>query len=305
MDPAGIIFKIERLAVHDGPGIRTVVFFKGCPLRCQWCSSPESQNLGPEVAHDPARCIRCHRCVFACPQKALSILEGGGLDFDRRLCTACGECVQACEVGARWLVGWSVHASEVLREIEKDEIFYHRSGGGVTLSGGEPALQAEFAGKILEGASYRGLHTAMETCGAAEWDVFASLMPLLDLIYVDLKITSARRHRAMTGRDNARILRTLKNINGQCRDTELVVRVPVVPGVNDDADNLGRIAEFLHGLGRLKRVELLPYHRYGVRTYDLLDRRYELPDVMPPSLEEMHELAGLFTSRGISAGIGG
>jgi len=305
MDPAGIIFKIERLAVHDGPGIRTVVFFKGCPLRCQWCSSPESQNLGPEVAYDPVRCIRCHRCVFACPQKALSILQGGGLDFHRGLCTACGECVQACEVGARWLVGWSVHASEVLKEIEKDEIFYHRSGGGVTLSGGEPALQPEFARKILEGARYRGLHTAMETCGAAEWHVFAPLMPFLDLIYVDLKIFSARRHMAMTGRDNARVLQTLEGINSQCRDIELVVRVPVVPGFNDDIDNLGHIAEFLLGLDSLKRVELLPYHRYGVRTYDLLGRRYELSDVMPPAREEMQEIAALFTSRGISAGIGG
>lgn len=305
MNPLGTIFKIERLAIHDGPGIRTVIFFKGCPLRCSWCSSPESQRSRSELVVDRHTCLGCLDCARVCPQQAIAVLDGGSPELNRELCDACGECVRVCQGHALAVIGRTVHVSEVLDEIEKDEIFYHRSGGGITLSGGEPAHQPEFAGRILEGARYRGLHTAMETCGFASREVIAGLTPLLDLVYVDLKHMEAGRHRAVTGQDNACILQAIADIDEHHPETELIVRIPVVPGVNDDEDNVNRSVDFLRRLQRLTRVELLPYHRYGTRTYGLLGRSYALAGTRPPSLERMQELADRFASSGLPAVVGG
>lgn len=301
----GSIVEFERLAVHDGPGIRTVIFFKGCPLRCLWCSSPESHARGPETGYDQRKCVRCMMCLEACPRNAIYLSNTGTIKTNRHKCDNCGECVNACFYNARRMLGREIHVSEALNEIAKDEVFYYRSGGGVTLSGGEPTMQPEFAKAVLKSCLNRGINTAMETCGYTRWDILEIFLDCLDLIYFDIKHMNATVHEELTGVNNQLILENIRKINDDSRGISIIIRVPVIPGINDSAENMHHTARFLRQLHKVQRIELLPYHRYGVSSYGVLERAYRLPKVMIPSHDHMLQIKNIFKSHGITAQIGG
>ncbi|MFQ6053213.1 MAG: glycyl-radical enzyme activating protein [Candidatus Bathyarchaeia archaeon] len=290
----GLVFDIKHFAVHDGPGIRTTIFLKGCPLRCRWCHSPESQNPQPEIAVHPERCISCGECVNSCPTGA--IREPG--DIDRGECTLCGRCVDACYAGALELIGSPYTVEEILVEVEKDRVLYETSGGGVTLSGGEPTAQPEFAGRLLEALKERGIHTALDTCGHAPWGTVERLLAHTDLVLYDLKHMDAEAHRELTGRTNELIISNLERIAASM-DQALNVRIPLIPGCNDSEEHLRRMIRFLTGLRRVDAVELLPYHTLGVPKYGSLGRSYSLSHVAPHGRERLLEIRDLFSASGL------
>jgi pyruvate formate lyase activating enzyme len=297
----GIVFDIRRYAIHDGPGIRTTVFLKGCGLSCWWCHNPEGQAPGFEAVVRENRCIRCGACVDACEQGAVTWTDGGPVT-DRAVCTACGDCAAVCYADARERVGRAMTVDQVLVEVAKDVIFYERSGGGMTLSGGEPLLQRDFAAALLRGAKAHGFHTALDTCGLASWETFDAVRRDVDLFLYDVKLMDDARHRRFTGVSNERILANLRALSAEGH--RLVLRVPVIPGVNDDAENLGALAAFAAGLPHLAGVDLLPYHHLGADKYARLDRAYPLPDTAPPSTARVAELARLLEERGLPMGTG-
>ena len=305
MTAKGTVFNIARFAIHDGPGIRTVVFLKGCPLRCAWCSTPESHLLSPEMGYHADRCIRCGRCVEVCPPKAITLTEDHGVITDKKLCDGCGRCVEVCPVGARTMLGIEMTVEEVLTEVEKDALFYWNSGGGMTLSGGEPTMQPEFSGEILKTCQERGIHTAMETCGHVQWEVLDGLARHLDLVYVDVKHMSSVAHKTVTGKGNELIRENIEKIAAIHPDTELVIRVPVIPGCNDSAENIIKTARFVGQLKGVERIELLPYHRLGVSKYSVLLREYDLRHVEAPQEDHLRNLEEHIRSCGLEVQIGG
>jgi pyruvate formate lyase activating enzyme len=272
---SGRVFDVQRFSLHDGPGIRTVVFLKGCPLRCAWCANPESQQAAPQIAWFESLCAGCGRCVPACPRGAISI-DGGRVRTDRRLCTACGECAAACSRGARRLMGREATVDEVMNEVRRDAVFYRRSGGGVTFSGGEPLAQPEFLLECLRRCRRWGYHTAVETCGQARWEDLRAAADVTDLFLYDLKHLDPLRHERLTGVRNALIIRNLERLLEL--GAAVTVRVPVVPGANDDHDSLEALAAFVAGHPRIRRVELLPCHALGAHKYAALD-------LAPPPLQ--------------------
>ena len=267
---AGTIFDIQRFSVHDGPGIRTLVFFKGCPLACLWCSNPESQHFGAELLFDPEKCVACGGCVGACPHRAVW-REGDRVQYEREQCVACGRCVEVCYAEARTIAGKRGNVREVVAEVCKDAPFFARSGGGVTLGGGEPLAQAEFARGVLMECRGRGVHTAIETCGHVPWPAFEAVQAWTDLFLFDLKHLDALKHRSHTGGDVNLILSNLRQLAAS--GARVTVRVPVVPDFNDTPEDIRAIAEHAASLG-IRELHLLPYHRLGQSKYRLLGRPY-------------------------------
>ena len=296
----GVVFNVMRFAVHDGPGIRTTVFLKGCPLRCWWCHNPESQRPRPEIVYAQARCLRCGECVRACPNHALSLNSLVHTDLER--CRACGACAGQCLAGARQLAGESFAVAELLPRLERDRVFYEESGGGVTLSGGEPLLQSDFAAELLAACRARRIHTVLDTCGYAHRAALEQVAPHVDLFLFDLKIMDPRRHREMTGVSNELVLANLRWLAG--RSKAVIVRVPVIPGCTDDRENLDAIRSFCLR-NKLGRIDLLPYHRIARDKYARLQRSYRLADAAPPEAERMRQIAGDFTREGLEVRIGG
>jgi pyruvate formate lyase activating enzyme len=301
----GVVARIARLAIHDGPGIRTVVFLKGCPLHCCWCASPETQRFEAELLIDSGRCTGCGACIAACPLEAIARGNNGVIVTDRSICDGCGRCTAVCATGARRMVGQTVSLSKILQEIEKDEVFYYRSGGGVTLSGGEPLAQAEFSAKILKACAARGIHTAMETSACVAWEKMSPLLGFLNLVFVDVKHMDDAAHRMFTGMGNWMILENIWKLAKMPRRPTVIVRVPVIPGFNDSRDNLEKTAEFVKETGHIRCVELLPFHRYGLHHYEAMGRVCELPELKPPSEQHLQRLAAIFAARGIPIRIGG
>jgi pyruvate formate lyase activating enzyme len=271
----GIVFDIQHYAVHDGPGIRTLVFFKGCPLRCAWCCNPESQSFFPELKKTAWRCHACASCTRVCPAGAAGEVDGRPL-LDRQSCRRdCGfPCVDACPHGALENVGTRVTAGDVMARVGADKAFYDNSGGGVTFSGGEPFAQPAFLHELLERSKALGIHTTVETCGHAEAGAMARSEPLVDLMLFDVKVADPARHEALTGASNALILSNLRRLARQ-RPDRLRVRIPIVPGWNDDIENLRALASLGADLG-LRVVELMPYHELGRDKYESLGRVYQV-----------------------------
>lgn len=265
---SGIVFNIQRFSVHDGPGIRTTVFLKGCPLKCFWCQNPESQKRRPEIFLDPEKCTGCAHCVSVCPTGA-SMLRDGHSAIKRYQCEGCGLCVDDCQNEARTLIGKYVTVSEVVNVVMRDKKFYDNSGGGVTLSGGEPFRQPEFAGAILKSCKEAGVHTAIETCGYAPWPTIKRLLDYTDLVFYDIKCIDPKKHRDATGQSNELILENARKL---VRCIKMRVRVPLVTGFNDSPDEVKAIVNFVKNeLGSVE-IDLLPYNKLGECKYRRLDR---------------------------------
>jgi pyruvate formate lyase activating enzyme len=297
-----MIFDIRKYSVHDGPGIRTTVFLKGCPLDCWWCHNPESQSSQPEPILRPNLCIACDACIGACTEGAIARSEGT-LTWDRSRCTSCGDCIQVCLAGARELAGRAYSVAEVVAELERDRLFYEESGGGVTFSGGEPLLQWRFLVEVLRACRQRELHTALDTSGFTSWEVFEQVLPFTDLVLYDLKHTDPERHRQYTGVPLEPILRNLERLAE--RGVPVWLRVPVVPGINDDDLNLRRVGELAVRLPNIRQVNLLPYHTSAAGKYERLGRPYRLPDTPVPGDAYMNKLAELVQGYGVVVKVGG
>lgn len=279
----GLVFNVQPYSVHDGPGIRTVVFFKGCPLRCHWCSNPESQNAGYEKGWNQDLCIGCSACSASCPASALQ-MSPEGIRRDADACIDCGACWQNCPSGAMARYGEEKSVGEILDDVERDTAFYSRSGGGITLSGGEPLFQPVFALAMLREAKARHLHRAMETCAICPTDIFLQAAGLLDYMLVDVKTLDREKHKAFTGLDCERAWENIRAVCAAGLDLKVHVRTPVVPGVNDSQDEIAAIAAFAREVGA-DAYDVLPYHRFGESKYRNLGRQYPMGDV---KLDEEH-----------------
>ncbi|MGB9919444.1 MAG: glycyl-radical enzyme activating protein [Moorellales bacterium] len=300
----GVIFNIQRYCIHDGPGIRTTVFLKGCPLRCVWCQNPESQMVQPEVFFNREKCVGCGRCAAVCPNGAIEIHQGRART-DRGRCKGTGKCAEACPNEARSLMGRYVSAGEVFREVAEDEIFYEGSDGGVTLSGGEPLAQPEFAAAVLRLCKEAGIHTAVDTSGYARWETVKEVLDYADLVLFDFKHMDSAEHQRHTGVPNYLILENAKRIYREL-GRPMWARIPVVPGYNDTEENVRATAEFIaRELDNLVKVHLLPYHKMGEVKYDRLERRNGALGIKPPNEERMAELKGIVESFGLETVIGG
>ncbi|MDF2922358.1 MAG: hypothetical protein K0R57_1272 [Paenibacillaceae bacterium] len=273
----GCVINIQRYSLHDGPGIRTVVFLKGCPLRCKWCSNPESWKSGQEVYLDPKKCIGtdpCTGCLDACPEQAISP-QAGLASINRSLCTDCLLCAPKCPSTAISVYGQTMTVDQVLRIVEQESAFYKRSKGGLTVSGGEATVQADFTSALLSEAKRRRIGTALETCGYAPWSSLERLLPSLDYIYYDIKSVDAAKHKEFTGVDPELIIGNLRKLAQVFDPVRIVVRTPVVPGFNDREEDLLAISKLIKDIGDI-RYELLKYHRFGSVKYDFLGKEYAM-----------------------------
>jgi pyruvate formate lyase activating enzyme len=289
----GIVFDIQRFSTRDGPGIRTTVFLKGCPLSCWWCHNPESQKRQPELFYRANLCIACQACLEACPQGAISLTPQGVLT-DPDKCTLCETCLEYCYSDARQVVGKVMNVAQVMGEIRKDLPFYEQSGGGVTFSGGEPLNQSGFLARLLQECKQDGLHTVVDTSGFAPWSVIDGLRALVDLFLYDIKLIDEAAHLSYTGVLNQLIL---DNLHRLCASGQAVrVRVPIIPGINDSPAELRRLREFIAALPNEPEVELLPYHTSGVEKYRRLGREYALEGLAAMQSEELEKVTKLWSN---------
>ena len=285
----GLTFDIKRFAVHDGPGVRTTVFLKGCPLRCVWCHNPEAISRKPEVFFHPERCISCLTCVEGCPNGAQQVTSTGLRVYAREHCRLSGICVENCYSGALELAGRAASAEEVMAQLREDASFYETSGGGVTLSGGEPLLQSEFATEILRRCKAEGYHTAVDTCGQVQWRVFEQVLPYVDLVLYDLKHISPEQHQRYTGANNHLVVENLRRLSGYGASVE--VRMVIIPTINDSREFIEGAARLLASLENITAVRILPYHRLAGSKYTKLGKENTMPDVDSPSNEAMLRIA--------------
>lgn len=299
----GIIFDIKRYAIHDGPGIRSTVFFKGCSLRCQWCHNPEGIDKSLEIFLRQEKCpTDCQFCVSACRKNAIKKIKGS-IAIDQSRCDLCAECEDVCVYGALEIVGKEVTDAEVMAEIAKDGVFYEESGGGVTFSGGEPFEQPDFLEALLAKSKEKNLHTTVDTCGNFAPDSLDRIRGKVDLFLFDLKMMDDEKHIKYTGQSNTLILENLNQLaaNGQ----QVSVRIPLITGVNDDEGNIEKAAEFLHSLKTIKRVNLLPYHSGGCLKYERLRKKQALVSFRAPTSERIEEIKKIFQAKSLAVKIGG
>jgi len=298
------VFDIQKFSVHDGPGIRTLIFMKGCPLACIWCSNPESQPKELQLVFYGEKCIRADKCWQVCPTNAISVKDDH-LVLDKRLCNLCGKCVEACYAGAWKMFGMVVDVDYVIGEIEKDALFYKNSGGGVTFGGGEPLLYPEFIDAVASRCRSAGIPVAIETCGFVPWRNFEVILDNVDLVMFDIKHMDPQKHKELCGRSNQSILKNLKRLS-QRGDVEVIVRVPIIPGLNDAEDNIRKTIKFVASLkGNIKGIELLPYHKFGENKYQRLERKYSLAGLKIPGDEHMQNIKSMMDGYGLDIKIGG
>jgi pyruvate formate lyase activating enzyme len=303
--PRGLIFDIRKYSIHDGPGVRTTVFFKGCPLRCRWCCNPESQAGRPELVWIGERCLGCDLCLSVCEKAALSRAAAGGKAIDRERCDGCGDCAQRCPGDALNLIGRWVTVDEVLSEAGRDALYYEASGGGLTLSGGEPLAQPEFAAELLRRfkREERGGHTAVETCGFVAWSEIERVAPDVDLFLYDLKHLDPEEHRQFTGQGNELVLENARRLAASGHD--LVMRLPLIAGVNNRREQLEAAADFILSLPGVRRLDLLPYHRLGEPKYRRLGKVYALEGEPPLDSGQAARAAEILAAKGLEVNIGG
>jgi pyruvate formate lyase activating enzyme len=315
---SGTIFDIKKYSINDGPGIRTTVFFSGCPLACWWCHNPEGISLMPELLHREGRCILCGACMEACDEGAITLIrhcEGASpkqssasqgllrrenhsprndIVTDREKCTGCQTCISACYSGARQFSGQEMSVDEVMDQVKREVPFYDESGGGVTFSGGEPLMQPGFLSALLNACHEQEIHTTVDTSGFANWNVFEQIRGKVDLFLYDLKHMDSVRHHEVTGVPNEVILDNLKKLAE--RGHKILVRIPLIPGINDDEENLQASGRFLASLLNLQGVELMGYHDIAQAKYEALDWDYKLPNTRPPTKEAMSHAAEVLKS---------
>ncbi len=284
----GCIFNIQKFCLHDGPGIRTVIFMKGCPLHCRWCSNPESQSGKKEIIYDAKLCIGCGGCVAVCPIAAVTVTRDKRVSIDRDRCNKCGVCSTQCPTTALQILGKEMTAKEILNIVEADRLFYQTSGGGVTISGGEPLFQPEFLFDLLKQLKENEINTAMETSGIAPWDVIKELCKLLDWVLFDIKHLDRKKHLESTGVNNDQIIDNLSKLSAIKKN--LILRIPVIPGFNMDHDFYDKIIKIVNN-ENINFVDLLTYHRLGSDKYEKLGKKYELINVNPPNMSLVDEVA--------------
>jgi pyruvate formate lyase activating enzyme len=293
-----LVTNIQGYSIHDGPGIRTVVFLKGCGLECRWCSNPECISPQPEVGFFEALCTRCGKCAGTCPEGALSYEAGQLPRIVRERCTGCGACSSACRYQAIVLYGKPMNAAEIFDAVNRDKMFYDASGGGVTVSGGEALLHPELVRALFEKCRLAGIHTCIETSGHAAESAFCQVLPYTDNILFDLKHMNSKKHRLYTGQPNNLVLSNARIAAASGIAT--LFRMPLIPGINDDAPNIRETADFLHGLGnKFLRIELMPYHGLGQGKYVSLNRQFPLVDVLAPGPEHIESVKKLFEDNAI------
>jgi pyruvate formate lyase activating enzyme len=301
-DIKGIVFDIKKYAIHDGPGIRTTVFLKGCPLRCPWCHNPESMRRQPEHGLRSSRCTQCGACIEVCPYQAISFIDNLPL-IDTGKCQLCGRCVDICLAGAREIIGREMSVREVINEIEKDVIFYDQSDGGVTFSGGEPLMQPEFLLTLLNQCKRRRIHTADDTSCYTEPEILERISEKTDLFLCDIKHMDNDTHEQWTGVENSLILRNIKYLSETGK--KIIIRVPVIPGFNDDDVNIEATGEFAASLQGISRIDILPYNRGGQEKAARLTTRIEPLYAETPDEDKMNSTAEILQRYGFEVKIGG
>ena len=295
------ITDIQRFSVHDGPGIRTLVFFKGCPLRCSWCQNPETNNNFPEVMFTESNCIGCGGCIEICPQKAICS-NGNGVLYDRSACTMCGKCLEFCPPKARALSGEMKSFEEVVKIVLSDMVFYKNTGGGITVSGGEPTMQAEFVTRLLKVAKENEIHTAMETCGYCEAERFLNAIENCDMLLFDIKQTDTEIHKRFTNAGTELIMSNLKAAYRQKKD--IIIRIPLIPDVNSDDENLKKTAEIANKY-KAREIHVLPFHQTGQSKWNSLDKKYDFELWKLPDAELIEHAKNVLAESGIIVNVGG
>ena len=300
LNTEGVVFNVQRYSIHDGPGIRTTVFLKGCPLRCYWCQNPESQRIKPEVMYNPDACTGCGACAAVCPQGANTIVDGKAV-IDRSLCTGCGLCIRKCRVKARSLQGKVMTVGQVMETVMKDKKEYIKSGGGLTLSGGEATMQSKFSIELLKAAKENGLHTAMETCGETQWKILEEMLGYLDYLFYDFKAMDSEIHKEGVGVGNELIIENAVKAAAYCQEHGIFmhVRTPLIPGYNDSREQIREMAEFINNTMKLPlkdgHYSILRYNKYAEGKYDRLGRDV-LKHHEPQTPEYMDELNAIINS---------